>query len=259
MINLQPKHPLVYPPDNYLDFERWFLSIKKPQTEREYLPILWTSYYCANGYGKKPDSLHQLQEYIDSLPDKKYYTIVQYDDGILNDLSKKDIRVYSMSGRPMDYPLPLICTPHAYPKVGHKDIFCNFIGRNTHPIRKELFSFSRLQNWYVTDRSHNLKKFCNILGRSTFTLCPRGYGPTSFRIMEALQYGSIPVYISDKFIIPHKIPFDEYGVLIRTDQIKDITKILKDIDPSTKRKDIYEQYFTYESTAKLIFDDLRLS
>ena len=32
---------------------------------------------------------------------------------------------------------------------------------------------------------------------SLFSLCPRGYGPTSFRLYESIQLGSIPVYIAE--------------------------------------------------------------
>jgi hypothetical protein len=52
----------------------------------------------------------ELQRFIDKLPkEKKYYTIVQYDDGILNDISGLDIIVYSMGcKKPGYYPIPLL-------------------------------------------------------------------------------------------------------------------------------------------------------
>ena len=37
------------------------------------------------------------------------------------------------------------------------------------------------------------------MGASVFSLCPRGLGPTSFRIYEAMSLGSIPVYIWEKW------------------------------------------------------------
>lgn len=250
----QPRHPLRYPQDNIEEFERWFFNNFRPRKNlgRTYLPIFWTNYYCANGYGQQPLQIARLQRYIDSLPKDKYFTIVQYDDGILNDLSGHDIRVYSMSGRPMDYPLPLICTPHGELRKMLPMYLFNFIGRNTHPIRSEVL---KLKGGYVSDKPVKMQDFCKILSQSTFTLCPRGYGPTSFRIMEALEQQSIPVYISDKFVIPHMIPFEEYGVLIRPDQIKDIPVILADTDPSTKSNP-FKSHFTYQSNQNLIYEDL---
>lgn len=252
---LQPKHPIKYPGDNHVEFERWFFDNFRPTKNlgRVYLPILWTNYYCANGYGK---DITSLQRYLKTLPPGKYFTICQYDDGILNDLSGHDIRVYSMSGRPMDYPLPLICMPHNVTPAKDKLMQVNFIGRNTHPIRQQILNLRKERGWYISQTSHTMRRFCEVLSQSVFTLCPRGYGPTSFRIMEALQMGSIPVYISDRFIIPHAIPFEEYGVLIRPDQISDMPSILRDIDPDTKKKDVFNKYFSYIANQSIIFDDL---
>lgn len=252
----QPPHPIKYPGDNHQDFERWFLLNYKPRKrpDRAYLPVMWTAYYCKNGYGQQLSPIDKLQKFLDALPDKPYYTIAQYDDGILNDLSRLDIKVFSMSGRPMDYPLPLICMPHG--KVSAvKDTLFNFIGRNTHPIRKEIL---KLKGGIVSDRPMKMRDFCTVLSRSVYTLCPRGYGPTSFRIMEALEQNSIPVYVSDKFIIPHALPFSEYGVLIRPDQVKDIPSILRDTDP-TKFKNPFQTHFTYEACQQIILNQLNSS
>jgi hypothetical protein len=34
-----------------------------------------------------------------------------------------------------------------------------------------------------------------VLDRSVFAVCPRGYSPTSFRLYEALQVHTIPIYV----------------------------------------------------------------
>lgn len=87
----QPKHPLKYPPDNHTEFERWFHLNFRPTKNigRTYLPIYWTAYYCKNGYGTRPNELAQLQRFIDTLPEDKYFTICQYDDGILMIFQRK--------------------------------------------------------------------------------------------------------------------------------------------------------------------------
>ena len=216
--NWQACHPFPYPADNYYPFEEWyFLKFREAdKRERIYLPIFWTGFYVRANYGKDIAALAHLQGYINILDkSKKYYTIVQYDDGILNDLSGLDIRVYSMSGTPMHYPLPLICQPHEYKFDLERDIFMSFVGRNTHPFREKILAeYENHFGSYVTSRRHTIKEYCKILARSVFALCPRGHGPTSFRIMEALQYGAIPVYISDKLIFPHHQSFP--GISIPT-------------------------------------------
>lgn len=42
-----------------------------------------------------------------------------------------------------------------------------------------------------------------MIGRSTFTLCPAGFGRWTFRFAQALQYGSIPVLLADGYVLPH--------------------------------------------------------
>lgn len=157
-----------------------------------------------------------------------------------------------MSGQPMDYPLPLLCQDHKFPAAGKKDIFCSFVGRNTHPIRTEILKIKQ-PGWHITDKVVKLPEFCNILSRSIFTLCPRGYGPTSFRIKEAMQYGSIPVYISDEFIEPHRVNFNNYAVRVEVSEIPNLPKILTEISGNGDHiKPIFEKYFTYEANKKII-------
>lgn len=245
----QPLHPFPYPGDNKIDFERWYMMNYKPQEGRIYLPVMWTAYYCRNR-----DRIDNLQKFLNNLDKSlKYYTIVQYDDGILNHLAGIDIKVFSMSG-PGDYHLPLICQPHTFPASPKRDIFASFVGRRTHPIRTELFKLNQ-PGWLITDKVQNLPEFCNTLSRSIFTLCPRGYGPTSFRIAEAMQYGSIPVYISDTFIEPHGIDFNQYGVRVMPGE--DIKEILSFVDVESLQEAIahyYPRYFTYEANKKIIDD-----
>jgi FkbM family methyltransferase len=253
--HFQPKHPFAYPGDNDVEFERWYFERYKTIEGRTYLPIMWTAYYCKADRepSRKEGLIKSLQRFIDSLPPLKYYTIVQYDDGILNDLSHIDIKVFSMSGGRIDYALPLICKAHQ-PITINKDLYASFIGRNTHPIRTQLLKLKQ-PGWMITNAVQKLPAFCNVLARSTFTLCPRGYGPTSFRICEALQYGSIPVYISDKFIEPHGIDFNEYGVKVTPNQINDLPLILAGVDVTTKRDaaiNAYRSYYTYEVNKEII-------
>lgn len=253
----QPKHPFPYPPDNTVEFERWYFENYDYQdTERVYLPVMWTAFYVKNKFAQYKPAMVDLQKYLNTLDrSKKYYTIVQYDNGIQHYISHLDIKVFSMSGGRTDYPLPLISMPHIYQPAywEHDHYTYNFIGKITHPIRQKMINaFPHLSWAYISAVSHSLERYCNILHNSTFTLCPRGFGPTSFRIQEALQYGSIPVYISDEWVIPHNIPFTKYGVLIDATDAHRVHDILMSIPAEEiKRKqeaipEIYKKYFTYE-------------
>lgn len=216
---LKPMQFGRYPPDNAVTFERWFMENWMPKDERgrTYLPIQWTALYCNNGYGNAA-ILHSIQKYLDTLDTtKKYYTIIQYDDGILNNISKLDICVIAPNGPHIDFSIPLLCTPHKFnfPATKKRDIFCNFVGSLTHPIRAQIVDqLSGKEGYYISTEQHNLRDYCNIIARSKYTLCPRGYGQNSFRIQEAIDFGSIPVYISDEFVFPYNMPTFPFGVIM---------------------------------------------
>jgi FkbM family methyltransferase len=250
-------HPFKYPLDNRQVFEEWYAGQKHPDTERIYLPIYWTSYLIRANYGKNAPAMQRLQRFIDGLPrDKKYYTICQFDDGPMVDFKDLDIIVMGMAGGRVDYPLPLISTPHAPARVGgQRGIYASYIGSATHPVRAEVLKFKGRPNWFISDKVHNLTNFCSILNQSTFSLCPRGYGPSSFRIMESLQFGAIPVYISDVFILPHCQNFTEYGVLVDARDVARLPEILAGVNVEALQnnlKDIYRSMFTYEANLNLI-------
>lgn len=264
----QPRHPFRYPEDNFIEFERWYYENRDMGPEdRQYLPIFWTAYYCRHKFGQHKPAMVDLQKFLNGLDrSKKYYTIVQYDNGILSNLGDLDIMVFSMSGGRTDYPLPLIAQEHncyVMPLYNNRDLFASFVGAFTHDVRKDLIKGHKPdKQWLISTQKHTLFAFCDVLRRSTFTLCPRGFGPTSFRIQEALQYGSIPVYISDEFVIPHNIPFDEYGVLIEAKDAHRVHEILSAIPEKEIRQrqqaipGIYQKYFTYEGNKKIIQEEV---
>jgi len=55
-----------------------------------------------------------------------------------------------------------------------------------------------------------------VMARSVFTLCPAGYGRWSFRFIEALLHGSIPVLLCDDYVMPFADQFrwDDYSIVV---------------------------------------------
>lgn len=241
----QPTDRYKYPIDNWPDFETWFFQNCQDidhLTDRTYLPILWTSYFKNNGYGKNASALNALQTFIDSLPaDGKYFTIVQYDDGTLVDWRGKDVMIFAMSGKPAGcVPIPLVCQPHKYSFKGKKDIRISFVGKITDPSRRKIMDWGarQLSGVYIESQPHSLEKYCEILARSEFVLCPRGYGASSFRISEAWQYGAVP-------IIFHHVPDIIFpcpgGIIYSYDDYQNL-----DLDFFVKEKDWMK--WTYDKT-----------
>lgn len=252
----QPFIKVAYPPGNDQIFEEWLIeNFDHP----DYLPINWCAYQVNNNYGKSTKAMVAMQRFINSLPaNRPYFTVTQYDDGPLAELRRLDMTVFGSGGGRIDFPIPLICKPHGRHN-NKRDIFASFIGSITHPIRKKMCETTK--TYIKTDHQH-IEDFCNILSRSVFALCPRGYGLSSFRICEALEQGSIPVYISDRFIIPGNIDFENYGVLIHSSRVEEVDQILSSISPEEIAKKqvygrmIYEKMFTFEGCRQLIIDNI---
>lgn len=251
------KDRFAYPSDNIVDFE-YYSIMNIRNEERKPLPVTWTAYYKLAKYGKDERKIKELQNYLNGLTGK-YFTVVQWDDGLLNDISHLDCIVFGM-GKNIGYPLPLICTPHKFRFSGSRNIKYSFVGKNTHPIRSELL---KLGGGYITENKHKMHDYCRVLASSVFGLCPRGYGITSFRIMECMQYGAIPVYISDVFQFPHNVDFNDYGVVIKENEIQHIPDILNSMSrdeiqhKQNKVREYYRGYYTYEANKRIIVDYIR--
>lgn len=260
----QPHIVPVYPPHNFEIFEEWFAqNYTGCNTDRELIPAFFTSYWVNNDYGNNIRAKQEMQEFIDGLDrSKKWFTIMQYDDGALIDFNDLDVLQFNMSKK-IDVEIPLLCQPHPYKFTTEKKWLANFVGGKTHPIRSNA---ERLMDWngyYISYEQHEIEKYCRILHESVFTLCFRGYGASSFRIAEALQYGSIPAYISNEFIFPYDIDFNDFGVVIDEKDAHRIDEILESISPQEiVRKQnllqgVYRKYYTYESNLNLIIDELQ--
>lgn len=257
----RPKERKPYPPDNSPSFEEWFAGRYRKEDNKSgitYLPVMWTEYFKRCNYGKDRSGMNRLRTTLEAIKEP-CFTICQYDDGCL--IPTKGIKFYNM-GTTGDYQLPLLCQPHG--KVSaKKNLLASFIGKETHPIRKSVLDLKGREGHFISTDQTGLESYCHILASSIFTLCPRGYGKTSFRIAEALEQGSIPVYISDEFLEPHGINFSEYGIRIkggasaefinawlRGISDEQITKLQK------RGKEVYENYYTFEANYKLIIQSL---
>jgi hypothetical protein len=90
----------------------------------------------------------------------------------------------------------------------------SFMGSPTHRCRESIYSLThrrsfvkRVDGFLFNDPSSQLfeerrKQFAEVMFQSSFVLCPRGHGPSSFRVYEALAAGRVPVIISDDWVQP---------------------------------------------------------
>lgn len=120
------------------------------------------------------------------------------------------------------------------------------------------------QEWKAEVPKRNLMLFKTFTAKSKFTLCPRGYGKTSFRLYEAMQLGSVPVYISDEHYLPwiDELDWNEFCVLIKPNQIEQLKEILMSYSDEKINKmvktaqELYHEYFSLDGVCSQIVSRL---
>ncbi len=96
------------------NFEAWFGAniTSKELKDRLYIPIQWTAYYSKNEWGRNTDSLSHVQYVLDNLDaSKKYFTIVEWKEGILNYFKGKDIITFGPGDVNIDHKIDLTMKP----------------------------------------------------------------------------------------------------------------------------------------------------
>jgi hypothetical protein len=254
---------------------------KFKKTNYEYIPVFWTELYLGGNH-----LLNKLQDDLNSLDkSKKYFTVSQHDDAPFQVFPPNVIHFSAGGNQSNTIPIPLICSPILNIKESSKDIFCSFVGSITqnipntwgsvsHYIRMKMLEtlvdkeeyFLKPKHWSPEIKQDRQNLFIETTSRSKFTLCPRGYGASSFRLYEAMQLGSIPVYIYyNKPFTPFadKINWNDIAVLIDYKDIDNLDNILKSISEEkqeymlSKIKEIYPKYFTLEGMCDNILDSLK--
>ena len=273
-------HP-PYPPyhtGSYIEeyFYSYYITHKAKfdKTGKTLIPIFWTNLYLSNF----PN--HIIQQYVNILPaGKQYFTVSQFDDGISQKLPNNTIN-FVAGGNMKGVPIPLICSPipQKYMKEQERDILCSFVGTyvdsEKYECRKKLyqeyyndkdFYFTPLRNWERIVTEDRFTEFTNITQRSVFTLCPRGYGLSSFRLYEAIQLGSIPVFVYDEEFFPFNdvLNWDEFCILVHKSEITDLKRKLESYSKfdiqrlQSKGKTVYNNFFTLEKTCENILRILK--
>lgn len=269
-----PKMPVVYPPHqgyNPMIEERAynFFSLKTElESDYIYIPIQWTSWHINPG-GEYGQNIQPLVDFCNQLtekyPNEKFFTVVQYDGGTLVPINNCLIfgssgSFSSPTGKNSKYePIPLLCEPHDGTSKEVRMNKVGFAGMETHPIRKKMYEclnnldgYEFFMNSYAPNKT---EKFREILYDSVFALSPRGYGPASYRMYEAIQMKCIPIYISDEFWLPFtdKIEWDKMCLLIDENEIETIPQKVDYLLDSGKYQDyidygqkIYQKYLTWD-------------
>jgi hypothetical protein len=101
--------------------------------------------------------------------------------------------------------------------------------------------------------------------KNKFCLAPRGYGPTSFRLTEALYFDCVPIYIWNFIkLIPFEkdIEWDKCCILIDGSKEYDIEKIVRENENKYPEmieygKKVFKEYLSNDLWPRKIFESLK--
>jgi hypothetical protein len=149
------------------------------------------------------------------------------------------------------------------------DLFFSFMGRiATHPVRPKILIFDG-PDTPCLDHADGPKRFSNfdysktyadLIRRSKFVLCPRGFGVSSIRVFETMCFGRVPVIISDQWQKPPGIPWSECCIEVPESKVSHIPNILASFENRAHSmgrlaRRIYEENFGPE----VFFDRLLMT
>jgi len=279
----KPSTAMVNPPfkkGRYLEeyFSQYYTKnkIEFDGMKFQYIDILWTNIYCNKLCKGIQFSEEDLQKYIDIVypedPNIKYFTVVQYADGVLRKIPKGAI-VFSAGGVG-DIKLPLIyedtseeLKKHPKLKFSDKTILCSFVGKlSTFKLRDQIYGkIKNIKDFSFHIDAKGTQTYKDVTSKSKFSLAPRGYGRSSFRFWEVYLLGSIPVYIYDDICwlpFQDEIDYDKIAIVLHINEIDKLETILTSID-EIKYQEMWNEYnkikekFTLEGMCNTILQNLK--
>ena len=254
---LRPRESRFYPSDNSPCFEEWFLDNYDPsrnKSDRMFLPILTTE--LNKCYVRNRKTRWAVDGYFKNLnKSKKYAILCQHDDGVLFNMDGADVKVFGM-GCKGDVQLPLVCQPHKYEfkEIG-RPIFASFIGAITHPIRERLVKeLKDKDGYFISTERTSLESYCKIMSMSKYCLAPFGYGKSSFRLCESLQFGCTPIYIVEN---EKDFLFYNGSIPMKEDEFyHNFESIGWDDSLPRMAKRNFNNFYTYSAVANMIYENL---
>lgn len=134
-----------------------------------------------------------------------------------------------------------------------KDTLCSFWGRDSHEVRRQLFTLNK-DHFSIENTSHfdffdmspanqqnilnQRSKYLKSLSTSKYSLCPRGLGTCSIRLFESIRSHAVPIIISDHYEAPRMFDWELASIRIRQSQVQQISEILAN-DESTYEKRVH--------------------
>jgi len=260
-------------------FERSFdheVTRQRIEFKRDYLVGYWTDYMEEKVRGKHNkkragQQWHRrramMRVMLDELPDTPMFTVVQHDDGMYHPWPK-NLTVFGAGGVG-DVSVPLLM-PTVKPDHDDRQILQRvaFMGKTRGPnnrfgVRQAMLEAFADRPEFTNVPVSSYSDYCFLIRHSAFTMCPAGYGLTSFRLYETLALGSVPVYIHNGtpwLPFQDRLDWDELAVLVAPKQIHELPDRLDAITERRRQEMLanirteFEEHFTMPGVVRRVRD-----
>ncbi len=115
----------------------------------------------------------------------------------------------------------------------------SFIGKvsNCKQVRDRVLALEHSRA-FLSDSSSNQADndaaYVDVLQKSKFVLCPKGFGASTWRCFEAMRAGRVPVIISDNWFPPPGLNWEEFSIQVAESEIHTIPQMLERIEPAAE-------------------------
>jgi hypothetical protein len=156
-------------------------------------------------------------------------------------------------------------------------LFCFVGSTRTHAIRRGLMNLKHprayLENTSADVAQNDKNKpffmvgyqteakthYGDVISRSKFVLCPRGYACSTWRLFETMKAGRVPVIISDQWVPPQGPQWGSFSIRVRENQISMIPELLERYEPEaalmgSRAREAWEQWFSSETVFHRIME-----
>lgn len=140
----------------------------------------------------------------------------------------------------------------------------SFVGRvaNSVPVRRRVVQLKHPRA-HVEDtesgQSDKDTRYADILSKSKFVLCPRGIGPSTWRMFETMRIGRVPVIISDEWVEPKGMEWGTFSVRIKEEEVDAIPARLEHLEHraeamGTTARNAWKKHFSEKGSFAWIAD-----
>ncbi|HUS96217.1 MAG TPA: exostosin family protein [Hyphomicrobiaceae bacterium] len=140
----------------------------------------------------------------------------------------------------------------------------SFVGRvaNSMPVRGRVVQLKHPRAYVEgadSGQSDKDTRYADILSKSKFVLCPRGLGPSTWRLFETMRIGRVPVIIADEWVEPKGMQWNSFSVRIKEEDIDSIPARLERLEHRAEAmgnaaRDAWNKHFSEAGSFEWVAD-----